>query len=229
MTPNPSSTDQGDPGAPISKGDQSRQKVLEAAHKLFLRQGFHGTSMRQIATESGLALAGIYNHFADKDALFTAVLDAYHPYRELLVALETDTGATKTEYLRSLLNSVRGILKKTRADLLPLAFTDLIEFQGKHLQALAAEIAPKLLKSLPTLTSKTGRLNVPDNRQVYLILFANIIGFMMVRLILGNRMDMFFGDINEDAWFDTQMEVCLRGLTAPKGPVTLTGRSRRTA
>lgn len=227
MTPSSAPADQSE--TPVSKGDQTRHKVLEAAHRLFLRQGFHGTSMRQIATESGLALAGIYNHFADKDALFTAVLDAYHPYRDLAAALETDTGVTKSEYLKALIVRVRGILHKTRTDLLPLAFMDLVEFQGKHLQTLAGEIAPRILKALPVLTRKTGRLNVPDIRQVYLILFANIVGYMLVRLILADRMNEFFGTVDEDTWFDTQMEVCLRGLSAPKSAVNLTGRTRRTA
>ncbi len=214
---------------PASKGDQTRQKVLEAAHVLFLRQGFHGTSMRQIAASSGLALAGIYNHFADKDALFTAVLDAYHPYRDLLAALETDTGETKAEYFRTLIKRVREILKKVRTDLLPLAFMDVVEFQGRHLRAMVGEIAPKFLQTLPTVMRKSGKLNVVDIRQVYLILFANILGYMVVRLILGDRLSELFGGISEEQWFDTQMDVCLRGLTAPKGQGALAGPKRRAA
>ncbi len=218
-----------DPEVPATKGDQTRQKVLEAAHGLFLRQGYHGTSMRQIASASGLALAGIYNHFADKDALFSAVLDAYHPYRDLLLALESDTGATKTEYFQRLIKRIRGILMKARSDLLPLAFMDLVEFQGRHLQALAREIMPKFIAALPDVVRKSGKLTVTDIRQVFLILFANILGYMVVRMVLGDRLAENFGGISEEQWFDTQMEVCLRGLTASTERAALTGRSRRTA
>ncbi len=199
-----------------TKGDVTRQKVLEAAHTLFLRQGYHGTSMRQIATASGLALAGIYNHFADKDALFTAVLDAYHPYRALLEALAMDTGSsTKAEYFSRLIRRMRDILMGARADLLPLAFMDIVEFQGRHLRALAGEIMPKFLNALPPVLRMSGKLAVADVRQANLVLFANVIGFMVVRLIIGDRLADTFGGITEEEWFDTQMEVCLRGLQAP--------------
>ncbi|HRF46631.1 MAG TPA: TetR/AcrR family transcriptional regulator [Anaerolineales bacterium] len=212
-----------------TKGDQTRQKVLEAAHALFLRQGYHGTSMRQIAAASGLALAGIYNHFADKDALFTAVIDAYHPYRDLVDALTYDAGETKTEFFRNLIARIRGILKRIRTDLVPLAFMDLVEFQGRHLRTVISSITPRLIETLPLVMRKSGKLIVEDVRQVYLILFANIVGFMVVRLILGDRMASLFKGIDEDQWFDLQMEVCLRGLTEPEKLAKPASRTRRPA
>lgn len=200
-----------------SKGDVTRQKVLEAAHTLFLKQGFHGTSMRQIAAASGLALAGIYNHFADKDALFTAVLDAYHPYRDILMALEADGSATKAEYFRQLITRIREALIRVRADLLPLAFMDIVEFQGRHIRELVKDLVPKFLATMPAVLRKSGKLAVSDIRQVFLILFANIVGFMVVRLVLGDGLSTHFGGITEEKWFDLQMEVALRGLEAPSG------------
>lgn len=55
----------------ISKGELTRESILEGAYQLFLRQGYHGTSMRQIAEEAGIALGGIYNHFSGKEEIFT--------------------------------------------------------------------------------------------------------------------------------------------------------------
>ena len=63
----------------LSKGERTRQDILSAAHTLFLEQGYHGTSMRQIAYRAGIALGGIYNHFAGKEGIFTAVFEANHP------------------------------------------------------------------------------------------------------------------------------------------------------
>ncbi|MBF8283944.1 MAG: hypothetical protein HW378_2859, partial [Anaerolineales bacterium] len=70
--------------APTSRGEVTRTKLLEVAHGLFLENGFHGTSMRDIADAAGIAVGGIYNHFSDKEAIFAAVLDAYHPYHVIL-------------------------------------------------------------------------------------------------------------------------------------------------
>ena len=57
------------------KGELTRSAIVEAAHQLFTTQGYHGTSMRQIANNAGIALGGIYNHFANKEILYCAVLD----------------------------------------------------------------------------------------------------------------------------------------------------------
>lgn len=218
-----------DAARPDRRRVRNRAAILTAAEALFAARGVEAVSIDEIAAAADLAKGTLYNHFADKDALFTAVLDAYHPYRDLLAALETDTGETKAEYFRTLIKRVREILKKVRTDLLPLAFMDVVEFQGRHLRAMVGEIAPKFLQTLPTVMRKSGKLNVVDIRQVYLILFANILGYMVVRLILGDRLSELFGGISEEQWFDTQMDVCLRGLTAPKGQGALAGPKRRAA
>jgi AcrR family transcriptional regulator len=42
-----------------TKGERTRRQVIQAAQRLFVERGYHGTSMRQIAQEAGLALGGI--------------------------------------------------------------------------------------------------------------------------------------------------------------------------
>ena len=36
----------------LTKGERTRQEILQAAFKLFTAQGYHGTSMRQIASQA---------------------------------------------------------------------------------------------------------------------------------------------------------------------------------
>ena len=54
----------------LSKGERTRQSILQAAYELFLEQGYAATSMRQIAERAGLALGGIYNHFREQGSHF---------------------------------------------------------------------------------------------------------------------------------------------------------------
>lgn len=51
----------------ITRGERTRTEILQAAYNLFMLKGYHGTSMRQIAQETGIALGSIYNHFSGKD------------------------------------------------------------------------------------------------------------------------------------------------------------------
>jgi AcrR family transcriptional regulator len=49
----------------------TRQKILEAARKMFLRNGYEATTMRAIAEEAEYTATAIYHHFRNKDALLT--------------------------------------------------------------------------------------------------------------------------------------------------------------
>ncbi|PKO83186.1 MAG: TetR family transcriptional regulator [Betaproteobacteria bacterium HGW-Betaproteobacteria-11] len=52
----------------------SRDRILDAAARLFLAQGFEGTSMRQLASEAGVNLAATNYHFGSKEGLMQEVL-----------------------------------------------------------------------------------------------------------------------------------------------------------
>jgi TetR/AcrR family transcriptional repressor of mexJK operon len=48
--------------------------IREAATALFLRSGYLGTSMEEIATLAGVSKQTVYTHFADKERLFTDLI-----------------------------------------------------------------------------------------------------------------------------------------------------------
>lgn len=57
-----------------TKGERTAGRILDVAEDLFARQGYDGTSLRQIAEKSGIQQPGLYNHFVGKQALYEAVL-----------------------------------------------------------------------------------------------------------------------------------------------------------
>lgn len=56
-----------------SDGEQSRERLLRAALRLFAQQGFDKTSTREIAEAAGTNLAAIKYYFGDKAGLYRAV------------------------------------------------------------------------------------------------------------------------------------------------------------
>jgi AcrR family transcriptional regulator len=58
-------------GIPLSEEDRDlvRRQIFAAASKLFLRYGFHETSMRQIAVEAGMGKSTLYDYFASKEEI----------------------------------------------------------------------------------------------------------------------------------------------------------------
>ncbi|OTG64304.1 TetR/AcrR family transcriptional regulator [Acinetobacter silvestris] len=55
---------------------EKRKQILEASKALFLKHGYHGSSMNQIAKEAGVTKLTVYNHFKDKENLFTCAIEA---------------------------------------------------------------------------------------------------------------------------------------------------------
>jgi AcrR family transcriptional regulator len=56
------------------KGQRARLRILKGAESLFVTHGFHGASMRDIASEADLPLATVVYHFARKEQLYAALL-----------------------------------------------------------------------------------------------------------------------------------------------------------
>jgi AcrR family transcriptional regulator len=59
-------------------GEHTRQRILNAAYRLFRQKGFSRVSMDEIAAATRVTKRTIYYHFVSKDALLAAVLEAQH-------------------------------------------------------------------------------------------------------------------------------------------------------
>ncbi|MEP6848133.1 MAG: TetR/AcrR family transcriptional regulator [Acidobacteriota bacterium] len=57
-------------------GDARREQILRTAVELFSKHGFRGTTTKEIARSSGVSEAMVFKHFATKDELYGAILDA---------------------------------------------------------------------------------------------------------------------------------------------------------
>jgi AcrR family transcriptional regulator len=53
----------------------TKDKLMDAAEKLFARRGFHGASLREITTEAGVDLALVNYHFGSKKQLLAKVVE----------------------------------------------------------------------------------------------------------------------------------------------------------
>ncbi len=56
------------------KDPEKRATIMEAAGKLFLEQGYEGTSLDAIAARAGVSKLTVYSHFNDKAGLFTCLV-----------------------------------------------------------------------------------------------------------------------------------------------------------
>ncbi|WP_299731937.1 TetR/AcrR family transcriptional regulator [uncultured Tateyamaria sp.] len=60
-----------------SHRDASRAKIVEAARMLFNKYGFQNVTIDQVMQEAGLTRGGFYNHFKNKEALFSEAVSSF--------------------------------------------------------------------------------------------------------------------------------------------------------
>jgi AcrR family transcriptional regulator len=61
-----------------TKGERTRQAILDVALRLFMEQGYEQTSMRRIAEEAGVSLGNAYYYFASKEHLVQGFYGLLH-------------------------------------------------------------------------------------------------------------------------------------------------------
>jgi AcrR family transcriptional regulator len=66
-----------------------RDRLLEATRRCLTRKGYEGTTVRDIATEAGVAIGTLYNYFASKEDLIEALSE--HVLGADLAQLGADT------------------------------------------------------------------------------------------------------------------------------------------
>ena len=72
----------------------AKRQILRAAMKLFSQHGFDGTSIRDIARESGYTNPALYKHFAGKEELALRLFETCH--RRLWTKCQAAIDAAKT-------------------------------------------------------------------------------------------------------------------------------------
>jgi AcrR family transcriptional regulator len=64
------------PGKRVAQGRATRSQLIEVATGLFADHGYEGTSIEAVLAAAGVSRGALYHHFAGKEALFKAVLEA---------------------------------------------------------------------------------------------------------------------------------------------------------
>jgi AcrR family transcriptional regulator len=143
------------------RGSSTREVILDTAQRLILSQGYHGTSMRQIAEDADIAVSGIYNHFDGKEAMFRALLDRHQPYPEIVGGLGKIERGGAPETLEA---AARLIAEEAISDVsfVRLVFIDLQEFNGDTVFVLAMQMVRGLMTLMSRLVA-AGQLrdNIP--------------------------------------------------------------------
>ncbi|MEA3439309.1 MAG: TetR/AcrR family transcriptional regulator [Chloroflexota bacterium] len=126
----------------LNRGERTREQIIQAAHDLFVQQGYHGTSMRQIANHASISLGGLYNHFDSKEEVFKAVFVDYHPYHRVLPILLAVQGESVETRVRHAAFQMRQAIEDD-PDFMNLMFIEVVEFKSAHASKVFEVVLPQ--------------------------------------------------------------------------------------
>lgn len=193
------------------KGEVTRLAIEDAALELFIEQGYHATSMRQIADRVGLALGGIYNHFKSKDEIFEAIIVDKHPYRKVLPLILAAEGETIEEFLG---NAFRVVINELSSQpyYVKLMLVEIAEFNGAHGAALIKEIAPKILPVFEKLVKTRKDLRVTHPAILMRSFIGMVMSYMMTEIVLSNSI---LKNLMPKNTLDAYVDIYMHGVLKP--------------
>ena len=142
-----------------SKIKTTKNKILDAAFNVFVKNGYKDTTMSHIVKESGLSKGAIYHHYSSKKDLFISLIDHWEVYSfpDFYSGGSSEESAVKT------LQRFADVVYATFNDK-PHIFLAEIEFwalanKDKEINARSKILYDKILKLFELVLSKGIRNN----------------------------------------------------------------------
>ena len=171
--------------------ERNQAKIEKASLRVFIRQGYHGTSMREIADVSGVSLGNIYNYYPTKEALFQRMVERYEAKMEPLraAALQSIEEAFTVHGLERLAEGIRKIVYGN-PDYWRLMYIDVVEFGNRHFahsfRKLAANMEERLGDGLREAT-RTGKWSGVDPTFAFTAIYLQFFTYFLVEKLFGGR------------------------------------------
>ncbi|MYM24183.1 CerR family C-terminal domain-containing protein [Duganella sp. FT135W] len=168
---------------PRSDGEQSRERLLQAAMRLFGEQGFSKTSTREIAQAANANVAAISYYFGDKAGLYKACFDAICTPAESNIAMFDQPHFTLREALDGYYRQmIAPLMAGEDAEvILRLFYREMLEPTGIWQREIENNIKPEHMALVAVLCRHLGVKKPNDS--VHRLAYA--IASMCVQMLIG--------------------------------------------
>jgi AcrR family transcriptional regulator len=176
---------------------QNKLKIQRAALRLFTRQGFHGTTVREIARAAGISMGKLYLYYPTKEDLFvdlvyqmTKDMDALRQ-KEIVPLMKSP----EPESLKKLGMAIGRIVSEN-LDYWRLMYIDVVEFRHKHFIHSYREVAGGL-RNYATALFQKAPIPFPHNVNpgfAYTNLYLQFVTYFLVENLFGAKRHLGVSD-----------------------------------
>ncbi|HVP28027.1 MAG TPA: TetR/AcrR family transcriptional regulator [Myxococcota bacterium] len=195
-------------------GETRRAQILDAALRLWMRQGFHATPVDAVAREAGVAKGTIYLYFPTKEAMLAALVDRH----SLLPAIEELTqrlGDVPPERAIPLIASELWQRLKERAPLIALLMRE-VSFRPEHARIFLERVVLPANRRFAAYLDRfveRGVLRPCDTFAAGRVFLGMLVMFVLSQEVLGGAA---LRPIDDETVVETAAQVFLRGVLAAR-------------
>ena len=178
---------------------EKRAVIETAAKALFIKQGFHATSMRDISRQAGFSLGNLYNYFPTKEAIFESIINRYLIVidRKLKDILENIDEPLDPKDMRRL-GEMIGEMVDQHQDFWLLMYIDVLEFQNRHFRKMfegLAERFRRLFEEKFASAIKRGDLRSGVDPAVgFTVAYMQFFNYFLVEKLFGGNLHLGLTD-----------------------------------
>ena len=166
---------------------ERREKILDAARRVFLESGFAGARTRRIAEEAGITEALLYRYFPSKSAIFeAAVHEPLERFVGELLATAGDIDAGRGDR-RDRLRQVNEMLLQFMADSAPFLAVVLLSELSEARRFYQDDLHPTLSRPIYEVVSKISGWRQRDGTLIFAAMFGVHMGLALDGLLRGHE------------------------------------------
>jgi AcrR family transcriptional regulator len=195
--------------------DQRRTHLEKAALRCFLKLGYHGSSVRDIAAAAKLSLGAVYTYFPDKLSLYQSVLERLSG--EFLLGdsrLRAYLAASRFPDDLPALAAALAADAVTYRDYFKLIYLDVVEFDGEHIQQVFSHMEPKfrlVLGERFRTVGKLGRRHKTDPGVAFVAIYLLFYQYFVLSKLFHAK--QIFGERTDDQVVAELVELFTGGLS----------------
>ncbi len=163
---------------------QSRTSIQSAALKLFAKQGFHNTSISEIAREASVSKGLIYNYFDSKEALLKSIIESAMDVGNQLIGRHLDPSQDPMQSLAEMLDEAFDMVEanpKYWKLMMSLSFHQDVMARFKD------EIDQQQIKNIGLITRLLERANVEEPEKEAMLIAAISDGILLHFIHIGPK------------------------------------------
>lgn len=197
--------------------EEKKGRIEDAAKQLFIKQGFHATSMRDIAGRAGTSLGNLYNYYRTKEEILESIIGRYQKVIDVRLRGMFDEieEPFQPESLIKFGRLVKGMVNDHH-DYWLLMYIDILEFENRHFRKMFEGLTHNLRRRYSSyfaeLKESEALYDGIDPAVGFTAAYMQFFNYFLVeKLFGGNR---HFG-INDDEVIVRLTEIFCRGVMRP--------------